>query len=788
MESLPQSIARLKAFLASSNQTACPGFQQAYETYAALRTEAARRLQECTELLRQKHTQEALQKLQEPPELFEFLGELQFPELPELVELADLYDWQPLPPIDQAACERLQNALREIDQLRPLLAAFRRIARTATPYEKLQLLRSIHRLDPDNSEWLAPLREAEATYMNLLIGEAQTAIQSQDFPTLEGIQTELLRPIWHVPVPAIVTEKTAKVLQDWREKCAAEEGAAILEEINDAYSSFHDTLLENAIQRWQVLLQTKNFHPTPNQLAQFNEANTYLQTRIAERQKEAHHREALTKTTRLMDQQAPIEQVEQTFAEAEALELPIPEHLLRRVRQYRNDQEQARRTRRFLLALRILCATVVVLFLVFGLGQYLLDGIQERRSASILKALREAGDLEKAQKMLANLEQNHPRIVVRPRLLAERSAIAALAQEHTRKKALFETYLSEIEGLLKEESPDTSTLEAKLEAASKLVHDSSEKERLGELQLRTENLLHELAASAEQRFLQEVSRARQLQSEIETLLSQNKFEQATERLTALDTLLAQTTHIQGLPPDLLQAQATKELLRLPELLQKKLFAEQEIYDVRNNAMDAIVRAKSVNDLVDVIPSLSPIVRFQDIADLKTALEADLAALQPLFQFQATPGAPLPKDNPLRYFQDFQTHQRVSQEIEDTVQSIRNELKDVIALATRRPLFLFAFRDSLGTLHQVYHTGHCGTTSDTSTTRFILTSNKQERVWIDHHSNNQIDIQIAKLPFPNCHLVYPTVLSRQSLSSATAPHQTIAQRLNTGLASLEPQHI
>ena len=156
-----QLIVRIKAFLSSADLTDSATARELYEAYRELNNAAVQRVAECEELIRKKQKIEAVLSARRAPDLFTMTDALRGPERDTLAELADLYEWHPLDELNWESVESLQTAVAGMDELRPLLTEFRRIARTDQVDEKLHLLREISRMDKGNPEWHDALRDVE---------------------------------------------------------------------------------------------------------------------------------------------------------------------------------------------------------------------------------------------------------------------------------------------------------------------------------------------------------------------------------------------------------------------------------------------------------------------------------------------------------------------------------------------------------------------------------------------------------------------------------------------------
>ena len=284
MDTDHQLIVRIKSFLNSTELIDSHTAQELYIAYCELNDSTAQRLVECEVLLQKKQKIEAVVLAQQAPNLFDLIDSILFSERKLLLILADLYDWKVPDVISEESVANLKKAVAEMDDLRPLLTEFRRIARTDQVKNKLHLLREIFRIDKDNPEWKLPLIEVENQYVSQLIAEAQSVIQNKDFVRLEQIYEELKNSQWVVTVPTIVLQKVEKIVLQHRAEEVQKTAAVLIDKISAAYGAYDLSALEDAIFCWQEHCKKYQYSPNENENIQFSEAYEYFSSE-KERQK-----------------------------------------------------------------------------------------------------------------------------------------------------------------------------------------------------------------------------------------------------------------------------------------------------------------------------------------------------------------------------------------------------------------------------------------------------------------------------------------------------------------------
>ena len=310
MDFYQQLQLRITAFINASDLTDSNTARELYKAYRETNNAAARRLLECGVLVNKKQKIEAVLLAQHEPKLFDVIDSLLSPTRGVLLQLADLYDWPALDALDVETIEAVRAAVAGMEDLRPLLTEFRRIARTELVEDKLHLLREIYRVDHENPEWRLPLSEVENQYLSKLISEAQEMIQKKNFSRLEEIHGELHRSQWIVTIPSIVLQKIDKLVTAHRLEQDKEQAMKLLDKIATAYGAFDTVALEDAILCWNEHCKSSKYRPTDKELLQFKEASDYLSAEKKKRESLRDFQLKLEQISSLIAENAPLEKVE----------------------------------------------------------------------------------------------------------------------------------------------------------------------------------------------------------------------------------------------------------------------------------------------------------------------------------------------------------------------------------------------------------------------------------------------------------------------------------------------
>ena len=550
MDSDRQLMIRLKAFLNSTELIDSPTARELYNAYCELNDQAVRRLVECEVLLQKKQKIEAVVLAQQEPNLFDLIDSLYFPERKDLLVLADLYVWPSLNDIKFSAVSNLKQAVSEMDDLRPLLTEFRRIARTDQVKYKLHLLREINRIDKGNQEWRLPLAEIENQYVSQIIAEAQKTIQNQDFTRLEQIYEELKNTHWVVTIPTIVLEKVEKIVTKHRREEAEKIAAEILEKINSAYASFDVPGLEDAFVCWDGHCKKYDYSPDENEKIQLNEATAYLDSEKKKKQEQQDFQNLLEHITSLMDSSAPLSQVEKNYAKAQSSEQEIPDYISNRVAQYRLDIERERRAAVIIKSLKIIGTAAAIMLVISGAAVWTVQSSIENRQAQNLLAAVRQGDIGHAQNLLKEIETKFPKLSKRPKITNAKAALQKLIGDEADRTRSFEKVMNEIDALKKQWPPNNS-LKDKLATLEKLAKNDFEKARIQEVRPWIDEAFKRREEEVRDAFWNKIKSLNSYRDETLADIKRGDFELAEKRLIKLEKLHGEIIGLINMNPELL---------------------------------------------------------------------------------------------------------------------------------------------------------------------------------------------------------------------------------------------
>lgn len=632
MDTEHQLIVRIKSFLNSTELLNSQTAQELYAAYCELNDGTAQRLVECEVLLQKKQKIEAVVLAQQAPNLFDLIDSILFPERKLLLILADLYDWKAPNAILEESVANLKKAVSEMDDLRPLLTEFRRIARTDQVKNKLHLLREIYRIDKDNPEWKLPLIEVENQYVSQLIAEAQSVIQNKDFVRLEQIYEELKNSQWVVTVPTIVLQKVEKIVLQHRAEEVQKTAAVLIDKISAAYGAYDLSALEDAIFCWQEHCKKYQYSPNENENIQFSEAYEYFSSEKERQKKKQEHQGLLDQVLSLINSAAPLPFVEKIFSQAQAFDLEIPAHIINRVTQYRQDIERERRMATFIKAMKITGTVAIIVLILTGGAIWGIQMMIEDSQSKNLHAAIKKGNIPAAQSLLKEIEKKYPKLASRPKITQAKAALNALESKEKERVDEFNRLIAELDELKKQWPPNKS-LKTKIASLKKIAKTDIEKSRLNEFSDWVDDAFRRRTAEVDEKFLEKIALLKQQKDDLLALLKKKDFEQAEKLLSSLEKTHNDITELQDVSKELLtdsgdilkSVDSLRTMVKTQKTMQKEiLVAKEKIISSENlTALEVALQTyeKKIDSKTNPEEDGQIKVSLQDIAYFKAILNS-----------------------------------------------------------------------------------------------------------------------------------------------------------------------
>ena len=160
---------------------------------------ANKRLRECDGLLANGHRSEAIQLAEQEPNLLEFVGILDFPELDEWNDFVAEHGLKVTPEIQIDIATDLNHAYTDDTPLERYLNKLRVFSLgRASLQSRIEILRKIAKLDVESPHWQDDLKSYEQVRLRQLQEEYRVASEKGDYEKLAGLYREVKEGKWSV--------------------------------------------------------------------------------------------------------------------------------------------------------------------------------------------------------------------------------------------------------------------------------------------------------------------------------------------------------------------------------------------------------------------------------------------------------------------------------------------------------------------------------------------------------------------------------------------------------------
>ena len=192
MQPLFKLIRQIRQALASGGANA-PVETLAAE-YARIAAEAAQRLDSCAVMMEKGSEYQALQLAETEPALLDLLAALSFAEAPEWAEFCTAQRLAVVPRFDTRAVQALDRLYAKgISANHPLYKDYRSAVSSRNDAKALQIIRSVVRLNPDDANAKAELARWENKFFQLKLLDLRAALARQEEPAILHELAELER-------------------------------------------------------------------------------------------------------------------------------------------------------------------------------------------------------------------------------------------------------------------------------------------------------------------------------------------------------------------------------------------------------------------------------------------------------------------------------------------------------------------------------------------------------------------------------------------------------------------
>ena len=464
-----------------------------YETFATeyLRfcREAGQRLESCAAMLEKGSDYQALQLAETEPPLLDLIATLSFAEAREWGELCLANQLPVAEKFDLKAVQALDSLYSKgINPSHPLYKDYRAAVTSRDDAKALQIIRSIVRLNPGDANAKLELDRIENKLFQLKLQELRVVLAQHD----ENGTLSALAELERLTTPAQLSglpEYTRAV--EVRREAARREAIATADRLTESLGEEHRAgawrMVSDILARLRALQAEHGFTLSESGAAKCVAMQQYVDTQRAEADEKVRFEQALATVgglaesfdTRLLTRAsltlAEAQNLHGEFGrrwkELEKFRRPVPEDYIQRVRTsagaLRAELDRLQRQRR----LKIVVASVGIAAVIAGAAWFTIRALHAQDYATQLTGLREAGQVEAAEKMIARVRTEDAALAAKPKLTARLDEVDRWTRDERAKLAEIENKLTELEATAKAGMTDADpmTLVTKLESTNQLI-------------------------------------------------------------------------------------------------------------------------------------------------------------------------------------------------------------------------------------------------------------------------------------------------------------------------------
>ena len=433
MSEIQQLINEIKGFMSGNNRSYTPRLKKMYEGYREQCAELAEMLAQCRALIQKGMLSDARSlNLREKPSLTERFEILNFPGRQEFIDLCVDYGLQPMPEWDEKAVHELKAPVSASDaNMASLMQQWRKIGRTGTAAQRIQVLRQIvASAPPNNAAWKRNLAEAEKTrYAEIGEELPQLAGRPDELDQLEKISLELFSPDQLIRPNDDLLHRFKEQLFPLQRKRLAAEMEKTLDEMQLGYESHDVRAIKAAYATWKRLISSPMAEIQPGQEQTVQDAMAYVERVEAEEADKSRYKQLMDELLQLLEKNAPYPEMERVYGALQRLERELPQSLVDQMRVREEDFRETERRQHVRRCLFGVTAAVIFLVLTFIGIQLLLYRNNVRQACNELARQKEEGLYEEGLALYENLKTTRPRIAQNSKVMVLQAEIRQALDE-----------------------------------------------------------------------------------------------------------------------------------------------------------------------------------------------------------------------------------------------------------------------------------------------------------------------------------------------------------------------
>ncbi len=515
MESIEKTLDDIKTLVQSQDLSDGLHLRQLYKKGMSIFAELNGNLEKCRTMIKNGQIQDArIFNCSFAVSLTAAAEQLDMPAIREFFEVCSDYGLEKPKWPDQELLNTLSVPSSHTEKrLHELLQEYRKIARTATKKERIDILRQIVNKLPESIRWRNDLIAAERARIieiEKAIGELPDTLEA--LPELEMLYRELLSPDWLNMPKGELLEKCRTKLLPLQQSFLCKQADEKLEELNNAYAERDLEALRNGFENWKKFCTNPLLKLNSGQKQTVADIEKFLVTNEEQERGRKEHEVLVEKLEDLLAANCTFADVAGDYNQLllQLDEYPVAPSLLERLKNLEQEHrrgEHFRNVRRCVYGFAVSVFTITIIaVLIVQVQKYLAI----KQNCKNLASLIQQEKYLEAANLYVSLRSSAPVIAADARVLAlYNSAI----RKHEEKKAEqkkreeeFARLLKQISHLAKGEDvlDNAKAIDKSIEEARKIAGGQNEKalNSFRELETTIAERRTEIKKKREKEFLQ----------------------------------------------------------------------------------------------------------------------------------------------------------------------------------------------------------------------------------------------------------------------------------------------
>lgn len=462
MDSVEKTVEGVKLLIASGDLSDNLHLRQLHKECVHAFKELNANLEKCRSLVENGSIQAARElNCSFEPSLTQVAEYLEFLKTSDFFSICREYGLEsPVFP-DDALLQILNMPITNVEKhLHVLLQDYRKIARSGTMHQRINLLRQIVKKLPNSDRWRNDLLSAERTRAQEIEREiAQLAGNMDCCQQLEELYREVLSPDWTLPPEKDLVEKIRLQLLPQQQARLNKEVEQRLQTLHDYCAERNIDLLEKEFAQWQIFCTTPMLQLTEEQKQSAASFESFLNTVLADRKKEQTAQDLIRKIEQqLADNNVPFAEVMRNYNQLQLMDYDIPTALEDRIRSLEEENAHYESLRHIRWCVGGVCGVVLLVVVIVFSVTFIQHYMAVKRNWTNMDQLFRKEQYQEVIRIYNELSKSSPKTAKAPQIISVYTRAQQELKEIKEKKKLakqeFLTLLDQIGKLSREDVLD----------------------------------------------------------------------------------------------------------------------------------------------------------------------------------------------------------------------------------------------------------------------------------------------------------------------------------------------